>query len=343
MRQSIVKIWLPAIHGGSGTDVHTRRLALSLARHGVGADISWFSTYYQFAPWSLALISPPPGTNVIHALSWSGFAFKKRNIPLVVTEQLDVLDPIYGPYKSVGQAVFHKALVRNFMKKSFAAASAVTAVSHATAASLAQTVYLQSALVIPNFVDTEVFRPQTSPPKPSKPFRLLFVGNLTKRKGADLLVPIMKQLGSQFELRFTAGLRDSRIDNIPANMISIGKLNTDRELVAAYQNCDALLFPSRLEGLPIAPLEAMACAKPIVATRASSLPEVVDNGVTGTLCEPNNIGQFVAACQRLGDSPDTLRQFGEAARQRVESLFSETVVVPQYISLYEKLVDSKYS
>jgi glycosyltransferase involved in cell wall biosynthesis len=343
MRQSIVKIWLPAIHGGSGVDVHTRRLALSLARHGVGADISWFSTYYQFAPWFLALVSPPPGANVVHALSWSGFAFKKSNIPLVVTEQLDVLDPIYRPYKSVAQAVFHKALVRNFMKKSFAAASTVTAVSRATAASLVHTVDLQAALVIPNFVDTEVFRPRNSPPKPSRSFKLLFVGNLTKRKGADLLAPIMKQLGSQFELRFTTGLRDGSVDDVPANMISIGKLNTDQELVAAYQDCDALLFPSRLEGLPIAPLEAMACAKPIIATRASSLPEVVDDGVTGTLCEPNKIDQFVAACQHLADSPNTLRQFGEAARQRVESLFSETIVVPQYISLYEKLIASKYS
>jgi glycosyltransferase involved in cell wall biosynthesis len=149
----------------------------------------------------------------------------------------------------------------------------------------------------------------------------------------------MKQLGSQFELRFTTGLRDGSIDDVPANMISIGKLNTDQELVNAYQDCDALLFPSRLEGLPIAPLEAMACAKPIIATRASSLPEVVDDGVTGTLCEPNKIDQFVSACQRLADSPDRLRYFGEAARQRVENLFSETVVVPQYISLYEKLVN----
>jgi starch synthase len=338
-----VKIWLPAIHGGSGVDLHTRRLARSLSRYGVDADVSWFSTYYQFAPWCLVFVSPPPGTNVVHALSWSGFVFKKSNIPLVVTEQLDVLDPIYRPYKSLAQAVFHKALVRNFMKKSFVAASAVTAVSHATAASLAHTIHLPSAQVVPNFVDTEVFRPQTSPPRPSKLFRLLFVGNLTKRKGSDLLAPIMKELGNRFELRFTTGLRDGNVNDVPANMISIGKLKTDQELVTAYQNCDVLLFPSRLEGLPIAPLEAMACAKPIVATRASSLPEVVDDGVTGILCEPNNVDQFVAACRRLADSPNMVQQFGDAARQRAETLFSDTVVVPQYISLYEKLLDTKHS
>jgi starch synthase len=338
-----MKVWIPSIHGGSGIDVHTRRLADALERRGVGAAISWFSTHFQFAPFVLSWVLPPPGVNIVHALSWSGFAFKRPHLPLVVSEQLDVLDPTYRPYKSTAQALFHQAMVRRFMRKSFAAASAVTAVSRATAASLAHTVGLKSAEVIPNFVDTAVFRPQSGEPKSSKTFRLLFVGNLTKRKGTDLLAPIMKQLGSRFELRFTTGLRDGRVDEMAPNMISIGKLNTDQELVAAYQECNALLFPSRLEGLPIAPLEAMACAKPIIAANVSSLPEVVANGVTGILCEPNNVAQFVTACQQLADSPDKQRQFGAAARQRVEQLFSESVVVARYIALYERLVSGRNS
>ncbi len=339
----MMKVWLPAVHGGSGVDIHTRRLALALQRYGVGAEISWYSTYFQFAPFLLSYLSPPPGINIVHALSWSGFAFKRSGIPLIVTEQLDVLDPIYRPYKSLAQSVFHDVFVHSFMNKSFAAASAITAVSKATARSLAQTCGIRSAQVIPNFVDTQLFRPQHSVSKPSSPFRLLFVGNLTKRKGADLLAPIMEQLGSRFELRFTTGLRDGTVSNVPANMISIGKLNSDKELIAAYQNCDALLFPSRLEGLPIAPLEAMACAKPIIAACTSSLPEIVEDGVTGTLCKSDNIGQFVAACQRLAGTPEILRRFGEAARQRVEELFAETVVVPEYVALYERVLDARRS
>lgn len=334
-----MKVWLPAIKGGSGVDIHTRRLAEALERHGVRATLSWFSTHFQFAPFALSHVAPPPGVDVVHALSWSGFAFKRNHLPLVVTEQLDVLDPVYRRYKSAAQSFFHQVMVRRFMKKSFAAASAVTVVSRATAESLAHTVHLNAVQVIPNFVDTVVFRPQTGASKSSSTFRLLFIGNLTRRKGTDLLAPIMKQLGSRFELRFTTGLRDGRISDLAPNMISIGKLRTDQELVAAYQDCDALLFPSRLEGLPIALLEAMACAKPIIAADASSLPEVIANGVTGTLCEPNNVAQFVVACRQLADSPDKQRQFGAAARQRVEQLFSESAVVAQYVALYERLVN----
>jgi len=333
-----MKIWFPTVRGGSGADIHTRRLAAALEKRGVDATVTWFSIYYQFAPFILSRIAPPSGTNVIHALSWWGFAFKRPKVPLLVTEQLDVLGPAFRPYQSGLQLLFHQALIRNFMRESFAAADAVTAVSRSTAASLARTIRCTHARVIPNFVETDVFRPISNPPAVRGPFKLLFMGNLTRRKGADLLAPIMKQLGKNFELRYTTGLRDRRRITAAPNMTSIGKLDGDEELVTAYQACDALLFPSRLEGLPIAVLEAMACAKPVVAARASSMPEVVEHGTTGLLCEPDNVSDFVEACVRLADSPESRGRFGAAGRARVEQLFSERVVVPQYIEVYESLI-----
>jgi starch synthase len=343
MKTPDFKVWFPSILGGSGVDVHTRRLAAALQKRGADATVSWFSTFHQFAPFALARTVPPSGTNIIHALSWCGFAFKRSNIPLLVSEQLDVLDPAYRPYKSLAQELFHQLMVRQFMKKSFTVASAVTTVSRATATSLAQTVNMKSAEVIPNFVDTAVFRPQSDGESVAKTFRLLFVGNLTKRKGADLLAPIMTKLGEDYELHFTTGLRDGRLRNIPTNMISIGRLTDDAQLVNAYQECDALLFPSRLEGLPIAPLEAMACGKPVIAARTSSMPEVIEHGATGLLCEPDNVNQFVEAAQTLADSPQMRHTYGKTARDRVERKFSEEVVVPQYIELYESLLAKKTS
>ena len=336
-----MKVWLPAIKGGSGADVFTRRLAMALPRHGIIVEIGWFPTYFQFAPFLLSSLSPPSGTNLIHGLSWSGFAFKEQHIPLVITEQLDVLDPSYRPYKSLAQHIYHQTLIRAFMKASFKTASSVTAVSRSTAASLARIVPDRSIRVIHNFVDTRTFHPAAITNRRDQRFRLLFVGNLTRRKGADLLAPIMQKLGDRFALYYTSGLRSLKLKNLTRNMISLGTLKTDSELIAAYNDCDALLFPSRLEGLPFAPLEAMSCGKAVIASCVSSMPEVVEDGVTGILCEPNNVDEFVSACQKLADSPETLHEYGEAARQRVETLFSEDTVIQQYISLYEKLVDNK--
>jgi glycosyltransferase involved in cell wall biosynthesis len=334
-----VKVWFPTIQGGSGADIFTRRSAAALQRHGVAAEISWFHTYYQFAPFLLGGIAPPPGTNVIHAVSWSGFAFHRSRVPLIVTEQLDVLDRLHGPYRGFARALYHQTLIRSYTRASFRAASIVTAVSQSTAASLARILPAHSIRVIYNWVNTQTFQPRGARTAPGKRFRLLFVGNLTNRKGADLLVPIMKRLGERFELRFTSGLRDLRLPNIEANMRSIGRLTTDDELAAAYNDCDAFLFPSRLEGLPIAPLEAMACGKPVIASRASSLPEVVEDGVTGILCEPNDVGAFALACEKLSANRELTRAYGEAARERVQQLFSEEVVIPQYVALYEKMLD----
>lgn len=336
-----MRVWLPAIKGGSGADVFTRRLAVALQKRGVDAEITWFATSYQFAPYLLRSVIPPNGTDIIHATSWAGFAFKRKGIPLIVTEHLDVLDPEYRPYKSLIQHVYHENLIRTFVKASFRAAAAITTVSRSTASSLRRILGTRPVQIIHNWVDTRTFRPLKARCSIRRPFRLLFVGNLTRRKGADLLTPIMKRLNEGFELRFTSGLRDLKLSDVGSTMVAIGQLTKDSELVAAYNECDALLFPSRLEGLPLAPLEAMACAKPVIASRTSSLPEVIDDGVTGILCEPNNIDEFTSACRKLADCPEIGRTYGEAARNRVERLFSEDVVIPQYISLYEGLADRK--
>jgi len=327
------------IHGGSGADIFAKRLASALQCRGVTAQISWFPTYFEFAPFLLSSTPPPPGTDIIHALSWSGFAFKRKDIPLVVTEQLDVLDPHYLPYKGFAQSVYHQTLIRTFVKASFKAAHAITAVSHATADSLGNILGPREIHVIYNSVDTRVFYPHPKDRKSSMPMRLLFVGNLTRRKGADLLAPIMKQLGARFELHFTAGLRDLKLKNSEPNMVPMGRLVNDQSLLRAYHQSDALLFPSRIEGLPIAPLEAMACGKPVIAARTSSLPEVLENEVSGFLCNLDDIDSFVSACRKLAEVPDTLRVLGDAARQRAESLFSEDVVIPRYITLYKKLLN----
>jgi glycosyltransferase involved in cell wall biosynthesis len=110
--------------------------------------------------------------------------------------------------------------------------------------------------------------------------------------------------------------------------------------VKLYQRSDALLFPSRFEGLPIAVLEAMACEKPVIAANTSSLAEVIENCISGMLSPTDDIDAFVAACRKLAKEPETGKQFGSAARARVEARFSEDVVVPKYIELYKRLLSS---
>src|SRR5918995_370014 len=214
-----MKIWLPAIQGGSGADVFTLRLCEALRRNGLDSEISWFPKFYELFPFLLRRVAPPAGTTIIHANSWNAFAFKRKSIPLVVTEQLGVLDRAAQAHKTVPQLVYHQALIRQFVKTSFRLASAVTAVSDYTALGLQRSLGINSAKVIYNSVNTETFAPGSEKEDThSGPFRLLFVGNPIRRKGADLFAPIMRALGAKFELYFTSGRRQLSPQDIAPNM-----------------------------------------------------------------------------------------------------------------------------
>jgi glycosyltransferase involved in cell wall biosynthesis len=198
---------------------------------------------------------------------------------------------------------------------------------------------IRSATVIHNWIDTKVFYPNlTTPSDPRRPFRLLFVGNPSRRKGADLLAPIMQELGSEFELRFTRSTTRRNSFSVATNMTPLERLRHDQGLVATYHQCDALLFPTRFEGFGLSVIEAMACGKPVVASNCCSLPEIVGDGIGGILCPPNDIQAFAQACRELARHREFREQLARDARARAQELFREDRIIPQYVDLYEKLV-----
>jgi glycosyltransferase involved in cell wall biosynthesis len=120
-------------------------------------------------------------------------------------------------------------------------------------------------------------------------------------------------------------------------MISIG--SPDRAgLVAAYQSCDILLFPSRLEGFGIAPAEALACGRPVVTTNASALPEVVDHGQNGFLVARNDVAGYAEAVRRLGEDAALRRQFGEHGHEKVVRSFGYDQLAGGLLAVYERLL-----
>ncbi len=334
-----MKVWFPVVKGNSGTDVFTVRLASALERRGVKTEVSWFAPAYQFCPFLVKNIPAPEGTDLIHANTWNAFAFKRPSIPLVVTEHHSVFSPEAESSKSTAQRLYHGAVTRRYINASLKVASGITAVSERTAADLLRTTGHRADRVIYNFVDLDHFSPRRSARHSAGPFRLLFVGNLTTRKGADILPPLMHALGSRFELRFTSGLRSGQLHNVAKNMVPLGRLPEPRDLIREYQHCDAVVFPTRFEGFGYVALEAMACGKPVIASNNSAIPEVVEDGETGILCPTGDIAAFAAACRYLASNPEVVERYGNAGRQRAVALFSEKVIVPQYIALYESLAN----
>lgn len=110
---------------------------------------------------------------------------------------------------------------------------------------------------------------------------------------------------------------------------------------AALACLDIFVLASRFEGLPNAVLEAMAMAKPVVATAVGGTPEAVEDGVTGSLVPPDRPDLLAEAIGRFLADPAAARAAGAAGRRRVLEQFSATRMVADTVALYERLLKEK--
>ncbi len=110
------------------------------------------------------------------------------------------------------------------------------------------------------------------------------------------------------------------------------------ELEAILAASDVRAHPSEMEGLPYVLLEAMACARPVIAGRVFGIPEVVDDGVTGVLVDPLRIDEIAHALDRLADA--ALREkMGAAGRDRFERMFTLEAHALRMQALYRSLLN----
>jgi glycosyltransferase involved in cell wall biosynthesis len=101
---------------------------------------------------------------------------------------------------------------------------------------------------------------------------------------------------------------------------------------------DIFVLPSTSEGFPLAVLEAMACAKPIVATRCGGAEEMVDDGRTGFTVPVANAPAIASRVIDFLDQMEMGTSMGMAAKLRVESEFSVQAMVRNYERLYESCI-----
>jgi starch synthase len=85
-------------------------------------------------------------------------------------------------------------------------------------------------------------------------------------------------------------------------------------------------------------LEAMAWAVPVVATRVGGVPELVADGITGLLVEPDDPGALGGALEALVQDPALRESFGRAGARRVASEFDSGLVAKRMMALYEELL-----
>ncbi|MFQ5904574.1 MAG: glycosyltransferase, partial [Candidatus Binatia bacterium] len=109
---------------------------------------------------------------------------------------------------------------------------------------------------------------------------------------------------------------------------------------AILELMDIFVLPSLSEGIPVALLEALALARPVVATRVGGIPEVVEHGASGLLVTPGKEDELAQSCIDLMDNYAWAKSLGASGRKRVTKHFSPAVMADQVAKVYRALVFS---
>jgi glycosyltransferase involved in cell wall biosynthesis len=121
-----------------------------------------------------------------------------------------------------------------------------------------------------------------------------------------------------------------------------GRIDDEWERVDIVRASDVALLPSYGEALPMALIEASACARPVVATNVGGAREVVSDDVSGTLIPPGDITAIADAAIGLLQDPDGRTQMGKAGRTLVEERFDVCSWARRLADIYAKAAAGRY-
>ncbi|MFC2021451.1 glycosyltransferase family 4 protein [Chloroflexota bacterium] len=175
---------------------------------------------------------------------------------------------------------------------------------------------------------------------------ILFVGRLSPRKGTDVLLKAMPHVLREMEVKLVLAGSGNQQDyqqlartlGISDKLSFLGRVPGDT-LRLLYSSCDLFVLPSRLEGLGIVILEAMAAGKPIVATNVGGIPELIESGQNGILVEADEEEKLASAIIKVLSDNSLARAIGENNKKEARECYSWEVAARKTESLYNDLVE----
>jgi N-acetyl-alpha-D-glucosaminyl L-malate synthase BshA len=205
--------------------------------------------------------------------------------------------------------------------------------------------------VIPNFVDTKLYRPQKD---------CAFREHLAP-EGEKIIVHT-SNFRPVKRVPDTIRIFDQVVKEIPSKLVLVGDgpdrsecerlcrelhlcdhikfLGKQDGLVEILNAADLFLIPSQSESFGLAALEAMACGVPVVATSVGGLPELIRHNETGFIAEIGDINRMAKYCIDLLTNERKRTLFSENSRNRAVDLFDKSIIVPMYENFYTKILES---
>lgn len=172
---------------------------------------------------------------------------------------------------------------------------------------------------------------------------LLFVGDVTHDKGAEVLLQAYAELNTQMPLVFIGRVYLTDLEKrLPQNVFLMGPW-PHSAVMGAWKRCSIGLIPSIVaDACPTVAMEAMVMGRPVVATRSGGLVDIVVHGETGILVPPANSQALRIALQSLLNDPSLQERMGTLAKEQVTK-FQATSVVSRFEKVYQELLETNSS
>lgn len=210
--------------------------------------------------------------------------------------------------------------------------------------------------VIYNAVDTNKFSPGSTTSVEQKQL-IVFANSIHPRKGVRELVKAMEHVLQEHphahlifigkDIMFMADNRpysahvlEELASNVRSHITFTGWLERHGEVVEYLRRATVCCYPSHAEGFGIAPVEAMSVGKPTIFMRHGPGPEVIENGVSGLLCDSCDPSDIAKCILTVFDNETLAISLGEKARERVLEQFNKEKWVERNITYYEECINS---
>jgi glycosyltransferase involved in cell wall biosynthesis len=198
---------------------------------------------------------------------------------------------------------------------------------------------------IHNAIDDRFFG--ITPLRPGQPPAILFVAAITYRKGLDYLLAAFQDVlvrVPEAKLRI-AGIWDwdpkyvQRLRDEYAELVAAGKVAflggiSQEQLIQEMQNATLLCLPSRAESAPMVISQAMAAARPVVASRVGGVPGMIRDGVEGRLWDVGDVRRLADLLVQTLEDFASSQVIAQAARSSASRRYSTRAVASQTVDAY---------
>lgn len=206
--------------------------------------------------------------------------------------------------------------------------------------------------VIPNCLDTEVFKPSQALAArrqlqlPENGYVVLFSGLVSardERKGYQLLAPALdrlsKKLGDDSICLVVLGMSPpANPAAVPYAVRYLGVLSDDAQLARVYAAADVFVAPSLQDNLPNTVMEALSCGTPCVAFDVGGMPDLIEHRQTGYLARAYEVDDLAAGLEWVCSDRDRQRALSARAREKVLTAYSPKIIAERHLALYEDVL-----